>query len=281
VDLLLHKAEATYRLGQEQEALNLFESVLHLVADQPEMSEKVLDKLTRVGHPEKVLAWGRQKLQQRPNWTTMRLVLAGIYRNQKNYVQEIAELKAARASAASDSASNPERAAQVTAIEKQMTLTYLANGRWQEAIDLSRQLITKEPENADLLNNLAYALMEVGGHDAEAVQAAKQAYELDRTDTNIMDTYAMALLRTKDYATAETVMLRAIQTAQRIENRVPPEYEYHLAQAMQGLGRIPEAQSRLQRIMNQLQSSQAPEDIKWRDRITALQQELAGQRQQK
>jgi len=276
VDIMLQKAEAVYRLNREQEALNLFENLLNVVADKPELSDKVLQNAKRVGRPDSIIVWGKSKLQQRPNWTAMHLVLAGIYRDKGDVSQEIAEFKAAREAALSGGANDPKNQKLVTAIEKQMCITYLSHSRWHEAIELCRQLVKKEPKNSSMLNNLAYALMEMGGHDKEAVEIAKKAYEMQRNTPSIMDTYAMALLRTGDYKQAELIALRAIQAAQRTESRVLPEYEYHLAQALKGQERITDAQERLRRVLNQLQTSQDPTEINWRDRIDKLLQEISG-----
>ena len=268
--LLLYQAEATYRLNRPQEALNLFESILNMVSDRPALSDQVVMRARRIGDVDKISEWCKNKLRAKPDWTAMRLVLAGIYRGKGQVNQEISELKAAQSSANENLSEN---------IDRQLTVTYLRAQRWQEAIDVCRRLIKKRPNDATLVNNLAYALLETGSHDEEAVATAKKAYDLNRTDTNVMDTYAMALIKMKDYSQAELIMLRAIQEMRRSENQAPPEYEYHLAQALQGQKQYGQALERLQKVQKQLQDSVNQRDSVWLERINTLLTEIEQQRE--
>ncbi|MBN1765871.1 MAG: tetratricopeptide repeat protein [Sedimentisphaerales bacterium] len=260
-DMLLNKAEALYRLGRPQEALDLFEKVLNMVNDQPEVSDLVLANIRRIGEPTDIISWGKKKLLQNPDWTAMHLVLAGIYRDTGQMEQEITELEAARSSA-SEKLAEP--------IDKQLSISYMSNRQWQKGIAISRDLIEKHPENSYFLNNLAYALLEQGDHDEEAVKYAQEAYDLNRLDTNIMDTYAMALMRFKNYEQAELIMRRAIQESQKTEGSAPPEYEYHLGQALIGQGENEKARQRLSRTLELLSDSNDPDAQEWRDRINKL-----------
>ncbi len=268
--LLLYQAEATYRLNRPQEALNLFESILNMVSDRPALSDQVVMRARRIGDVDKISEWCKNKLRAKPDWTAMHLVLAGIYRGKGQVNQEISELKAAQSSADENLSEN---------IDRQLTVTYLGARRWQEAVDVCRRLIKKRPNDATLVNNLAYALLEAGSYDEEAVATAKKAYDLNRTDTNVMDTYAMALIKMKDYGQAEQIMLRAIQEVRRSENEIPPEYEYHLAQTLQGQKRYGQALERLQKVQKQLQDSVNQQDSAWLERINTLLTEIEQQRE--
>jgi len=268
--LLLYQAEATYRLNRPQEALNLFESILNMVSDRPALSDQVVMRARRIGDVDKISEWCKNKLQAKPDWTAMRLVLAGIYRGKGQVNQEISELKAAKSSANEKLSEN---------IDRQLAATYLGAQRWQEAVDVCRLLMKKRPNDATLVNNLAYALLETGSHDEEAVATAKKAYDLNRTDTNVMDTYVMALIKMKDYGQAELIILRAIQEMRRSENHVPPEYEYHLAQALQGQKQYGQALERLQKVQKQLQDSVDQQDSVWLERISLLLTEIEQQRE--
>ncbi|MCK5269786.1 MAG: tetratricopeptide repeat protein [Sedimentisphaerales bacterium] len=268
--LLLYQAEATYRLNRPQEALNLFESILNMVSDRPSLSDQVVMRARRIGDVDKMSEWCKNKLRAKPDWTAMHLVLAGIYRGKGRVDQEISELKAARSSANENLSEN---------IDRQLMVTYLGAQRWQEAVDACRQLMKKRPNDAALMNNLAYALLETGSHDEEAVATAKKAYDLNRTNTNVMDTYAMALTKMKDYGQAELIMLRAIQEKRRSENHVPPEYEYHLVQALQGQKQYGKALERLRKVQKQLQESVSQRDSAWLERINTLLTEIEQQRE--
>jgi tetratricopeptide (TPR) repeat protein len=145
---------------------------------------------------------------------------------------------------------------------------------WDKAIEVYRHLVEQIPGDADQNNNLAYALMQLGGHDEEAVEVAKKAYAQNRTNTDVMDTYAMALMRIKDYKNAELMSLKAIQELQRTDNSVPPEYEYHLAEALKGQDNITEAQERLRRTLKRLSDNPEPGSANWQDKINELLKEM-------
>jgi len=263
--LLLHKAEACYRLNRSAEALALFGQVLALVETDPKLGERIMSEVFRVGTADQVLSWGKQQLQRKPGWAALHLALAGVYRTKGQAGQIIAELKAALASA---------NEALAKTIRYQLALTYFGQQRWSEGLVLCQELLKTEPENADLINNIAYCQMQLGGQDAEAVASARKAFELKPMDINIMDTYAMALIRTGEYVQAEGILLRAIQEAQRKENRIPLEYEYHLGQAVQGQKRFAQALERLQRVHARLLENTDSQMTQWRERIGRLMEEL-------
>lgn len=56
------------------------------------------------------------------------------------------------------------------------------NSRWQEAVDLNRQLLEQFPKDVDALNRLGKGLMELGRY-AEAREAYSKALKLDAVNT--------------------------------------------------------------------------------------------------
>ncbi|GEM_PF-1443155 len=263
--LRLDKAEATFLLGQEQEALNQFEKLLEMVADNPDLSDMVVTNVKRVGRPANLVSWCKQKLIEKPDWTVLHLVLAGIYEENGRFDQAIPELLAGRSAVGGR--------IQII-IDRRVARAYMIMSNWDKAIEVYRRLVEQIPGDADQNNNLAYALMQLGGHDEEAVEVAKKAYAQNRTNTDVMDTYAMALMRIKDYKNAELMSLKAIQELQRTDNSVPPEYEYHLAEALQGQGHITEAQERLRRTLKRLSDSPEPGSASWQNKINELLKEM-------
>jgi len=273
-DLLAYKIEATYRLAminnqpeKKKEALAMLESVLESLADKPEQRDSFLSNVVNFGDPDGILLWCQAKLSQRPDWTAVHMVLAGTYNSKGQKDLELAELEKAMELAKGDS---------VLAVEKRLSVAYVQAGAYEKAAEVSRRILEKEPRNLGVVNNLAYILLELGQHEAEAVEMAQKAYDLGRNNPAVIDTYAVALMSQKDYVKAEQMMLRAIQEIQQAGGIVPAEFEYHLAQALQGLERVEEAKRRLETALKQMpdENEISPADKQWKDKLQALLDEL-------
>lgn len=265
VSLLMYKAEATYRMGEKAESLAMFEKILDLHKEQGGDVSSLLDQAHRVGDPDDILVWAQEKFRLEPTWTAMRLVMAKMYAAKGEKSRAISELNETLKKADENLSIR---------IESFLWELYWDVGRKSKAIEVCRSLAQKIPQDADIANNLAYLLMEVGGRDDEAIEIAKKAYDLARTNPLMMDTYAMALLRLKKYSEAELIMLKLIQEVQRNRGEVTGEYEYHLAQALLGKGQIEEANDHLDAALNLLPEGGTRVDEEMREKIMALQRDM-------
>ena len=68
-----------------------------------------------------------------------------------------------------------------------------ANKRHQEQIAEFEKILEFQPDNANVLNNLAYLLADNNEQIEKAVEYAKRAYEAMPNDGNNLDTYALAM----------------------------------------------------------------------------------------
>ncbi len=251
--LLLHKAEATHLRGRqsgnaalEKEAIEQFETIIRQFAEHPSLDSIIAGYCQRIGTPDSMVEWARRKLAEKPDWAVMHIVLARMYGLKGQVDQQVAEYEKVYR--------GPDDKLKDYALN-QLSIICLTHERWSQAIEYCRQLVEKFPESANFVNNLAYALMQEGQHIDEALTWAKKAYDLDRTDTDIMDTYAIALLEGKDYDQAELIAMRAIQEKKRSGEEVPAEYEYHLCQALIGQDRQQDALERLERLRDKLDTT--------------------------
>jgi Tfp pilus assembly protein PilF len=107
--------------------------------------------------------------------------------------------------------------------------------------DLAREhyerLLERAPDNPVLLNNLAWALLEIG--DDGALDAARRAHDLQPDNAAIVDTYGWVLHRRGDDG-AVAVLERAVELAPGI-----PELQYHLASALADAGQAERARTLL------------------------------------
>jgi Flp pilus assembly protein TadD len=108
--------------------------------------------------------------------------------------------------------------------------------QFRQAIAQYRQVLTVQPNDVVALNNLAWALNEVGAHGAVAM--AMRAHRLAPNSPNVNDTLGWALARTGRSAQA----LPFLETATRLDPH-DPDMAYHYAYALAGSGRKAEART--------------------------------------
>ncbi len=103
-------------------------------------------------------------------------------------------------------------------------------------------LVAREPENALLLNNLAWLQFELG--EPGAFEMAQRAYELSPNIAVVGDTYAWLLVQSD--RTEEALPILRTAASQAPENR---DIAYRLAYALQQTGKNAEARAVLDRIL--------------------------------
>ena len=92
------------------------------------------------------------------------------------------------------------------------------------------------PENVMVLNNYAYYLSLRGENLEKAKQMSEKTIELFPKEANYLDTYAWILYMLKDYATAKSFMLQAIEIAES------KTFYKHLSDILIKLGDLEEAE---------------------------------------
>jgi cellulose synthase operon protein C len=112
-------------------------------------------------------------------------------------------------------------------------------GERQVAIGIYEQLLVRNPESPAVLNNLAQLL--AGEENTRALELARKAVELAPGDPNLLDTLGWLLVSTD----AAEEGLRYLREA-RSREAGNPTHAYHLAVALERLGRIDEARRTLE-----------------------------------
>jgi len=135
-----------------------------------------------------------------------------------------------------------------------LALLLQQSGRPQEAIALYEQVMGQATKkNALLLNNLAWLYHQEG--DARAQAVAKEAYDLAPSRPEVADTYGWILYNTGQKEDG----LRILQQAYLA---VPTQTEigYHVAVALEGLGRNDESIQVLRKILRESPNSEQAAD---------------------
>ncbi|HMV37878.1 MAG TPA: PEP-CTERM system TPR-repeat protein PrsT [Plasticicumulans sp.] len=112
---------------------------------------------------------------------------------------------------------------------------YMRAERWKEALPLYEALLAVQPEQPQVLNNLAYIALQTGD-EAKALDYARRAAALAPQDPAITDTLGWILVR----AGRAQEALQYLREAQS-RDAGNPEIRYHLGVALMQLGRKAEA----------------------------------------
>jgi putative PEP-CTERM system TPR-repeat lipoprotein len=133
---------------------------------------------------------------------------------------------------------------------------YLAAGDFKAARANYDGILAKTPKDADMLNNLANVLIKLGDYSAAAARA-EAAYKLAPVDPAIADTLGWALVLRGDGEKG----LRYLREA-RLRNPDSAELRYHLAVALEKIGRRDEARDEVQQALAGGSSFEGVEDAK-------------------
>ncbi len=137
---------------------------------------------------------------------------------------------------------------------KRLALVYLPLQRFDDALKLHEKLLAKAPDDAVLLGNLA-RLYQLKG-DNRARNLAERALAAAPESASTLDTLGWILVTEKDTAKGLALLRDALS---RQNN---PLIRYHLAQALQELGRSAEAKVELETIIQGAQPEDLVEDVK-------------------
>jgi putative PEP-CTERM system TPR-repeat lipoprotein len=121
---------------------------------------------------------------------------------------------------------------------------YLGAGKSpRRAVQEFKAVVAQEPKDVVALNNLAWALNQVG--DSGAVAAAQRAYQLAPNAPDVEDTLGWVLTHNGQAADAVDYLRRAAKL-----DPSDPNVEYHLAYALAKTGHPAEARAILTRILS-------------------------------
>jgi tetratricopeptide (TPR) repeat protein len=253
VYLLLRRAEALRRLNRSEEALAAFEKALDITADNPDWNDQVLNAVGRVADLEVILAWTQNKLKDRPDWVSLHELLARIYAFKGDKESQLAAYLDALKYA------NTDRTG--ARVKVQLAIIYGGLGQNDKAIQYYEEILALDfTENkrfrTSILNNLAYLLMQDENQYERAVAMAREAYQMNPLNPEIMDTYASTLIKKGQFQEAESIIRQAIQIKQREGHAVIAEFHYRLALALHGSGQNTQSRDQLDAARERLELGQ-------------------------
>jgi putative PEP-CTERM system TPR-repeat lipoprotein len=173
-----------------------------------------------------------EKANKRQPSSLLTLKLASTYSSKKQYDEAIAILN-------SWLKKNPDD----SGIQMAVAQEYQKMGRLAQSIDIMEQLLAKEPDNAVVLNNLAW--MFHLNHDPRALKFAERAHELRPEVGTITDTLGWLLVENDKQLPRAVDLLR--DAVKKTPNVI--EIKYHLSVALYKSGNKKEAKELLTEVV--------------------------------
>ena len=134
-------------------------------------------------------------------------------------------------------ASNP----QDLLVQQALAEIYLQQNQLKKSAQIYEQILSKQAENSAILNNLAIIYLRLGDHDRALVKA-QDAHRLDSHSASINDSLGWILVNRGDTERGLRYLREAHSRAS-----TTPEINYHIAVALEKLGRYDEARVELER----------------------------------
>lgn len=184
------------------------------------------DMLMRAGRPKEAVAAYRAAIAKRDDAALQVRLYNALYKS--------GAPKKALAGLGAWYAAHPEN----RTIQRVLAGAYMSAGDTDRAIQAHERIAARDPKDAAVLNNLALLYQRKG--DARAVEAARQAYRLAPTQPALLDTYGWVLVQQGELDKGMR-FLREAQTRAASS----PDVAYHLAYALNRLGRTAEARREL------------------------------------
>jgi tetratricopeptide (TPR) repeat protein len=222
--------DAHIALGQKDQALAAGERLLRVQGETPAaylVFGVVNEKLDR---PAEALEAYQRALDKEPGHLAISRARASLLARQQRVPEAVRLLE----DTADKNPKAPEPLMDLAQLEER-------TGNVPAAVAAYRRAVERAPENAILLNNLAYLLSTEPAARDEAVRLAERAQGLAPQSPVVADTLGWLLFLQGDLPRAEALLAAAAKAAPAI-----PEVRYHLGLVYAKQGKVPEARRELE-----------------------------------
>ena len=267
---LLRLAEAQVAVKDYNAAIETLRKMLVIQPDQPQGWVGIAKVYVLSGHPEDAIAEARKVQKEHPDRALGFALEAEVLGAQKKWTEAAAAYREAivrqplpvLAIARYNALQNAGKSAEATDIAEKWIKENPKDATFRSYLGDQSQLkkdyraavlhyqaaLRNEPDNPRLLNNLAYALTELG--DPKASEIAERAYVQAPFNANVIDTFGWALVQTSDVNRGTELLRAALSLAP-----ANPEIRLHLAKALLKSGDKASARRELETLAKLDQSS--------------------------
>ncbi len=234
-------ADAKLKLGDRTSAVEYCHKAVDKAGTSARFMFDILQKMHSLLGPGETLAYCEEKLQADPdslaaNFTMFNLTgISGEYNKAVGYIDKCLQIIGP---------DSPDRVNYTAIKAETLMLAYIRTSDksyLDRAIAAQESVLAEMPDNAGVLNNLAYLLAENDERLTDALEYARQAYETMPNDPGFLDTYAYVLYKNGRYSEAAEFLQAALQQYEQNRISISPEVFEHLGMINEELGLVAEA----------------------------------------
>jgi tetratricopeptide (TPR) repeat protein len=237
----------TYREAKEwQPATDAAREAIEKLPNDRGLKMVYASQLADMGKPEEGLQQVKSLLTGKPEDREVYITLAQMYSRLKRWPQ--AEQALDKASQLSVKDEDKEY------VEFLRGSTYERQKKYDQAEDVFRKVLGRDPDNAAVLNYLGYMLADRGQKLDEAVIMIKKAVDLEPANGAYLDSLGWAYFKLGKYDQAEDNLTKASQ-----HMGADPTVQEHLGDLYQKTGRLKLAAAHWERAIEEWNKTVAPE----------------------
>ncbi|UCF44011.1 MAG: tetratricopeptide repeat protein [Planctomycetota bacterium] len=242
-------ADAKLKLGDRASAVEYCHKAVDKAGTNALFMSDIVQKMNSLLGPRETLAYCEEKLQLDPDSLANNLAMFNLTNLNREYNKAIGYIDKCLQIIGPDS---PDKVNYTITKAETLTLAYAKTSDksyLDRAIAVHESLLAELPNNANVLNNLAYLLAENDERLTDALEYARRAYEAMPNSAGFLDTYAYVLYKNGRYAEAAEFLQAALQQYEQNRISMPPEVFEHLGMINEELGATAEALAAYERAL--------------------------------
>jgi len=245
----LRMAEGKLKLGDRATAVQYCKKAVDTAGDNDTLAIQMLQKIYGLLGEQETEQFCRQKLETQPESLTANLSMYNLCRLKGDYSKALEYLDKCLKTISPD---QPQWLGYTTQKAEVLVLAFNKtsdNKYLKDAMGVYESLLAKMPNNTGILNNVAYILADNNQDLDKALEYAKRAHDMQPSDPEYLDTYAIVLYKKGKYSEALQFEQAAIQQYDTQQTSPPVEAYEHLAQAHEQLGELSQARAAYQQAL--------------------------------
>jgi tetratricopeptide (TPR) repeat protein len=234
-------ADAKSSLGDRASAVEYCRKAIDKAGANALFMSDIVQKMYSLLGPAETLTYCEEKVRANPDSLAANLAMFTLTNITGEYNKALGHIDKCLRIIGPDS---PDKVNYTVRKAETLTLAYAKTsdkGYLDRAIAAHESLLAEMPNNASILNNLAYLLAENDERLTDALEYARRAYEARPNDPGFLDTYAYVLYKNGRYDEAAEFLQAALQQYELSKVSMPPEVFEHLGMINEQLGALAEA----------------------------------------
>ncbi|HBG26412.1 MAG: hypothetical protein A2Y10_06405 [Planctomycetes bacterium GWF2_41_51] len=259
-------AEAKADVGEKEAAVEYFKRALEKAGTNETYLIGILGLMNNVVGYDETIKWCNEKIQTQPDSLAVNLALFNLHNIKEQYNKALEYIDKSITVSADDEQKNFTCRMNKTKLLLKMFEKMADKEYLKLAIGEYESILNKQPNNIEVMNNLAYLLADNGLDVAKAMGYGKKAYDGAPNNASILDTYAYVLFKNDKTKEADELINRSVQQYEQNKMNAPIEVYEHMAMIKEKLGQNDKALEAYKRAL-EFSGNNAPPEVK--NRITA------------